>query len=181
MRLFVAIPLPEALADDLAALRPELPGARPVPAGNLHLTLAFLGEAPPAELAAIDAALAAVTGPAPRLHFTGLAPIEGRGSTVLAVELAHDPVLHALQSKVERALRAAGFELPRRRFRPHVTLARFRRPPDTLAATRISAQLAALGPPALPPLPVAAFCLFRSDLGHGPARYSELARYPIAP
>ena len=43
MRCFIGIPVPPALAATLTA-NPVPPTARPVPAANLHLTLAFLGE-----------------------------------------------------------------------------------------------------------------------------------------
>ncbi len=44
-KLFFALPA-EALAPDLVAWRDQLPWpGQPVPAANLHLTLAFLGEA----------------------------------------------------------------------------------------------------------------------------------------
>ena len=43
-RMFVAIELPAGLAGELAALDPRIPGLRWLPAGQLHLTLAFLGD-----------------------------------------------------------------------------------------------------------------------------------------
>ena len=47
MRLFVALDLPWELRERLAALGGGVPGARWVPADNLHLTLRFIGEVPP--------------------------------------------------------------------------------------------------------------------------------------
>ncbi|MCS6890944.1 MAG: RNA 2',3'-cyclic phosphodiesterase, partial [Rhodovarius sp.] len=44
LRLFVALPLPDALRHELAALASGIPGARWVPEENYHLTLRFIGE-----------------------------------------------------------------------------------------------------------------------------------------
>src|SRR5215470_15053104 len=44
MRLFVALPVPEEVADELLALQSGVPDARWVPAENFHVTLCFAGE-----------------------------------------------------------------------------------------------------------------------------------------
>ena len=63
MRAFVAIPLPDALRDELAAYAAQAArdlGARPTPAENLHATVHFLGAVRDADAAALTNALAPV-------------------------------------------------------------------------------------------------------------------------
>ena len=44
MRLFVALALPDAVADELLMMQEGVPGARWSDRENLHLTLRFIGE-----------------------------------------------------------------------------------------------------------------------------------------
>ena len=74
--------------------------------------------------------------------------------------------LNALQRRLERALTGRGFALERRRFAPHVTLAR--RVPE------LAGRPALFGTPAVER--VAALDLMLSELGGGPPRYTIIAR-----
>jgi 2'-5' RNA ligase len=82
--------------------------------------------------------------------------------------------LEALHGRLAAALHdAVGFEPERRRFLPHVTVARVRRGAAPRAAD-------------LPPAPSAAFAgealtLYRSYLGGRPVRYEVLARAGLRP
>ena len=134
MRAFVALELPEAFADEVAALARRLSGAcegRFLPAQNLHLTLAFLGEVVEADarraMAALDAACAGV-GPAP-LAAGGLGTFgRGRDATLwLGVE--KNAELMALARRVREELAARGLPYDEKGFLPHVTLARRARMP----------------------------------------------------
>ncbi|MBE0504193.1 MAG: hypothetical protein IBX46_08710 [Desulfuromonadales bacterium] len=58
MRLFIAIELPVELKTALVKLRRDLPGARWVPAAQIHLTLAFLGEVEEKKIEPLRAGLA---------------------------------------------------------------------------------------------------------------------------
>ncbi|MGV3540475.1 MAG: RNA 2',3'-cyclic phosphodiesterase, partial [Rufibacter sp.] len=62
LRLFVAAQLPPVLKTYLVQARQayEMPGIRPVPEENLHLTLYFLGNVPAAEVPVIKQKLATV-------------------------------------------------------------------------------------------------------------------------
>ncbi|WP_353474966.1 RNA 2',3'-cyclic phosphodiesterase [Salipiger sp. H15] len=125
MRCFLALPLPEALLPALLAVQEAVPVGRAVPEENLHVTLAFLGEVGEAALQELHMELEGQALPGCRLRVAGLESFGGRSPRLLAAEIAAEPGLVALHGRVVRACRAAGIELERRRFRPHVTLVRF--------------------------------------------------------
>ena len=122
MRLFVAIRLSPAVRDVLldaeAALRRRGRGTFTRPE-NLHLTLAFLGEAESA--APAQAALeAACTGGAVSLTVGGL----GHFDDIWWAGVRENARLEALALGVQDALRQAGYPVERRPWRPHITLVR---------------------------------------------------------
>jgi 2'-5' RNA ligase len=145
MRLFIALVPP---AEAVAAL-PKLPhGIQPVNADQMHLTLAFLGEQPSA--APLSAALERVMvhGP-PTLRLSGAGAFGNAVWLGLRGDLDR---LSVLAGDVQDAVRATGVELEQRRWRPHLTVGRWRdRGPDR--GPRSAALLAGLdgysGPSAL--------------------------------
>lgn len=176
-RLFVALDLPEearaalvewqarALAgrDDLRAVAPDA----------LHVTLAFLGHRPLGEVEAIASALGgAVEGlGAAHLEPVAVLGVPRRRPRLFAVDLA-DPGgrAGAINAAVSEALSAGGFyETERRRFWPHITVARVGR------AERQAAPITVPPPP--DEFTAREVVLYRSHLGRGPARYEALARF----
>jgi len=139
VRLFVALEIPSAVRDNLAALIKELgtletpsPGrkARWVRPANLHVTLKFIGEIPPAKLDAIRDALSTVRSEQPAyLRFRGLGffPSEKR-SRVLWASIEGPPNLVTLVGDIDERLETLGVARERRPFTPHLTLARFEPP-----------------------------------------------------
>ncbi len=132
MRAFVAIELPERLrrlVEDFAvAQRARLPKARWIPAANLHVTLAFLGEVDDLTLGRYCARLDDVASLHRQLRLrtdrAGAFPPRGR-ARVLWLGIGEDPELTSLQTGIADAIGLAIDEQP---FRPHVTMARCRRP-----------------------------------------------------
>lgn len=179
MRLFLAIPMPTQVAVALARVQDEIPIGRPVPEENLHLTLAFLGEIPVTRAEAVHEVLEGVSAAPVELTFGALAVIEPAQPRALVLDVVPSRRLVALQGSVVSAARRAGLDLPRRRFRPHVTLVRFAgrlTPPDEL---RLAAVLARLGLPRLWPVTAQSITLFQSHLRRDGALYEELAVYPL--
>ena len=80
-----------------------------------------------------------------------------------------------LRDKVELAVVRAGCPPERRKFKPHVTLARFRNG----APPRIGNFIQAYDRLSIGPFTVDAFTLFRSHLGSEKAYYEPLAEYPL--
>jgi RNA 2',3'-cyclic 3'-phosphodiesterase len=141
MRLFVAITPPkDALAEldaAIAALRADWPGLRWAGPEKWHLTLAFLGEVPDNRLVDLTERLERATG-----RYRVLTLRIGRGGAfpsaskarVFCAHIDGEPQaltdLGRLAASVAAAARRAGAPPPDegRRYRPHVTLARSKRP-----------------------------------------------------
>lgn len=102
---------------------------RTVPPGQLHLTLAFLGDVPDDAPAPLAAALDAATRPfrrfAARLHGVGAFP-HARRPRVVWVGVEDPRPLVDLALAVRGALEGAGFPGDGKDFRAHVTLGRMR-------------------------------------------------------
>ena len=95
----------------------------------------------------------------------------------MALDLARDAGLTALRDAVRAGARAAGIDLPRDRFRPHVTLRRAsRRVP--FDAARLPARLSDLGPPPMAPATATTVTLYGSTLTPDGPVYDALASYP---
>ena len=176
LRLFVGVPLPEAIRDRLAGLRAGLPGAKWVAPENMHLSLRFVGEVPRHQAEDIDHALAAVRGRPFDMTLAGV-DFFGTGDKVrvLWVGVRRSDALMHLQDKVESAVVRTGLDPERRKFKPHVTLARFKgRPGNHVGAYVENHDGFTAGP-----FPVDHFVLFRSHLGREGAHYEVLAEYPL--
>ncbi len=176
MRLFVALSLPDEVRARLAVLANGLPGARWVAPNNLHLSLRFLGELDGAEAADVDAALSRVQAPAFDMTLSGIGHFgEGRNLRALWVGVAPNPALMHLHDKVEKALVRTGLAPEGRKFKPHVTLARFKRNPGA----RLRDYLVDHGLLRLGPIPVRDFRLYSSFLSSQGALYRVEASYPL--
>ncbi|GIG61488.1 RNA 2',3'-cyclic phosphodiesterase [Longispora fulva] len=158
-----------AALDHVAAFAAGLDlGPRPAPRASLHVTIAFLGEAPPAPaLAAIETA-ASATGPFD-LRLVGGGSFTGRGSTVLWAGVAA-PALDGLAATVRRELDRYGVGYDDRPFRAHLTLGRLPEP--------VEPQLAALSAYSGPVSTIDSLALVSSLPGPDVA-YEDLASWPL--
>ena len=86
-----------------------------------------------------------------------------------------NPELMRLQAKVETALQRAGLEPERRKFKPHVTLARFKANPGLKLEEYISRNALFKAPA----FTVEGFTLFSSYLSGEGAIYRPEADYPL--
>lgn len=166
MRLFFALWPPRATAEALAGWAAEVQkqsGGRVTATENIHLTLAFLGDADPG-LAGLAAKQA--NG---RRHAL---PIEAakyvrRNEMVWVAPAAMPAPLTELVASLHGALRAASFRLEERPFAAHVTLIRNARMPQSL--------------PPLPAVewPVDEFLLVRSRTSSKGSTYEPVDRFPL--
>jgi 2'-5' RNA ligase len=143
LRLFCALLLPDdAVAELVAWQGRELAGAREarvVPPGNLHVTLAFLGGRPAADVEpVVDVLRAASSGAVPPV----LSPVRYRETRSVGMLVLADEGGHATRfaGRVGEELERLGFyERERREWLPHVTVLRFHTRP------RLSPTLPDLG------------------------------------
>lgn len=179
MRAFVAIDLPEHTRHAIATLQAGLRPGRKAPEENLHLTLAFLDDQPETVLRALHGALGALDLASFELTLAGLDMFGGKRPRLLFLRAAPTSALQALHLSVRRAAAEVGIDLPRERFRPHVTLARFRRDMLEEQAMQVGRFLAQHGDVALPLVEVQRFCLFGSSLHPEGAVHEVLAEYRL--
>ncbi len=177
MRAFVVIDLPEDVTDALSDLTSALPVGKAVPDDNLHLTLVFLGEQAEDLLEQLHHGLESIKIPAFDLQFDGLGTFGGEATKILFARIANNPALTELHRQVRRAAHHAGITLPRERYKPHVTLARFGRGGQWRDAERLEGFIAQHAQVGLPPFPVTGFSLFQSTLHRDGAIHEQLAGY----
>ena len=178
MRAFVALPLPEPWIAPLIRAQDAVRGGRAVEVDDLHLTLAFLDDQPEARLAALHETLEAARAEAVELRPLAFAAFGEARARLVALDLVATPELSALRDRVRSAVRMAGIDLPRERFRPHVTLVRFpaSAPPD---AARLPRAMAGLGRPEMAPEAARLVVLWGSTLTPEGPIYDPLATYPL--
>lgn len=206
MRLFVGIPLADAVERALAGITARLRSKQSLRGrastelrwtepDSWHITLQFLGNSTPAQFDLLKAGLAHVRSiPAPvQLGQLGFFDRSG----VLFADVVITPELAALQQNVAAATSRCGFIAEPRPFHPHITLARTtgnKRPrnwenkgpqADRREGVRrhenILRVLAARGGSA-PPLPrfvAREFVLYESHLGQEGSKYEIRQRFPL--
>ncbi len=176
MRLFVGLDLPWELRERLAGLAGGIPGARWVPPDNYHITLRFIGEVAAHQAEEIDILLAGLRARGFSLSLTGVGTFEKAGRPVaLWVGVERNPQLDLLQSKIETACQRAGLEPERRRFAPHVTLARL----DNAAEAKLVGWVQSHNLFRSEPVPVEHFTLFSSLLGKEASVYTAEVEYAL--
>lgn len=175
IRLFVALPLPEAVRGRLAALGAGVPNARWVSEGNMHLTLRFIGEVDETTAEEIHDHLTGVRGPRFDLRISGCGAFGDRQRVhTLWAGVEREPALVHLRDKVESAVVRAGRTPEGRRYSPHITLARLRDAPAERVQRFVQAHNLLNEV-----MPIDRFVLFSSRLGHGEPVYAAVAEYPL--
>ena len=176
MRLFVGLSFEKKTRLTLKLLASGLDGVRWVQPENLHLTLRFIGDVNFQDAVELDSVLAGITSEPFDLQFSGLGYFgKGHKPRALWVDIVPNTALSKLHKKVERGVISAGFGVEGRKFKPHVTIARFHgRKPRNLKS-----YLNANGAFSGVPVSVLSFTLFESFLGHLGSHYVALNEYPL--
>lgn len=131
-RLFLAIDLPSHLknfiAQEQARWKQVKSGVKWVKPNLLHLTLKFLGEVPEEQLPDISESLKTICNKHPSfslsLNGTGVFPTPARPKVFWIGLSGEINKLRALHSDIETGLAQIGFPAEKKKFSPHITLAR---------------------------------------------------------
>jgi 2'-5' RNA ligase len=182
MRLFVGLDLPYEMRRNLELLLHLLkPLARIQwsPLDNLHLTTKFIGEFPEARLEELKSALAAVPRSGGlRIAIRGLSWFPDADRPRVFVAGIHaPPELAALARDTALACEALGIAHEEKEFRPHLTLARIRRPEPL---TALKTEISRLPSEDFGAFQAESFHLYRSQLQPGGSIYTKLASFPLA-
>jgi len=127
-RLFIAIDLPDKIAESLVALDPHYRGLIFSAPSQIHLTLAFFAAVDPATADLLEEKLAAISFRAFFLPVTGLGTFSKQGTPhVLWIGVGHaHPHLFQLHKRVNEAALACNLPIEERAWTPHFTIARGR-------------------------------------------------------
>lgn len=174
--LFVGVHVPLEIAERLAALGGGVPGARWVPAENMHVTLRYIGEVDGVMADDIATGLAAVGGAPFDIAIEGVDRFGGKNDTrVLYAGVVPREPLKRLHDKIETILQRIGLPAEERRYHPHVTLARMKRTNQD----RVGRFLQTYGMLMTERFTVREFHLYASMRGHNGAVYSIEHSYPL--
>lgn len=127
IRLFIALPIPAEIRNELSRLACGIPGARWVAPENYHLTLRFVGNVDTDIAEDVDNALLRIDaeGVTVDLDSIGWFGTKKRPTTIVAKAVKSPELLH-LQRKIESAMVRIGLGPDERKFMPHITLARLK-------------------------------------------------------
>ncbi len=188
IRAFIAIELPRdmqtRLVELLHTLKQQIPsGVRWVPGGNIHLTLKFLGESSPNNIAILSKSLPALTSRYQSFDFhieqLGAFP-NLRRPRVIWVGVRAPTVLCDLQRSIERETQHLGYTPEERSFSPHLTLGRVNQNVTPEEVHQISTALSQQTVGDLGRVSVERIVLFRSELLPSGARYTPLANATLS-
>ncbi|OWU84490.1 hypothetical protein ATO6_12450 [Oceanicola sp. 22II-s10i] len=179
MRLFIAIDPPDPVRDALEDVQDHLRAGRLMDPETFHLTLAFLGETDETVAEDLHSELETLIAPAFDLTLSGLGTFGSDWPAVLWAGVADPGPVTDLHRAIRARVRMAGIELPRERFRPHVTLARFRKRPQPGEADALVQFLRAHAAFRSPSFTVDSFVLYHSTRTPEGPLHEELARYPL--
>ncbi len=174
-RLFIGLDIPPAQRMLLSFLQSGLDGARWVEASDLHITLRFIGDVSPSTADQIVDVLDQVRYPAPAIELGELACFGGTKPRSIYASVATDSRLMAFQAKLERLMQELGLPAEKRKFTPHVTLARF----GKIEPIEVARYLAQRGAFNAAPYRPTRFILYsaRDSVGGGPYHAEETFRF----
>jgi len=176
VRLFVALSIPDSVAQALLLMQGGVPGAHWQTREQLHLTLRFIGEVDDREANHIDEALSAISAPRFVLSLKGVGEFGGRKPHAIWAGAGEgvESIRH-LNRKIETAMQRIGLPGDTRKFTPHVTLARLR----AASVGRVMDWLADHALYASAPFAVNEFRLYSSTLTPNGSVYVPESVYPL--
>ena len=171
-RLFIALDLPDSVKEKLAALCYGIPEARWAKKEQFHLTLKFIGGVEGHIMEDIAQALSEIRFSPFEIRLSGLGCFPPKQAPrILWAGVESGEELGRLQKKIERRLFEIGIEQEKRKFSPHITLAKF----DQVPLSHIIPYLSEHGGFKTESLTVTHFSLYQSHLSPKGSIYERLA------
>ena len=137
-RLFTGLEIPAPIGQELSTCRGGLPGARWVDPENYHITLRFIGDVDHAMARDVFSILAeGRRRGALAVTLDELASFGGERPRAVFARAVPTSDLSDLQAEQERLIRRVGLPPEKRKFTPHVTLARLRRDASPIDVARL--------------------------------------------
>ena len=175
-RLFTGLQIPDSEVERLADLQGRLPGARWVDPDNFHVTLRFIGDVDGPTADAFVERLAEIEVPVLDLRVLGLASYGHKRPRVLYAAIEANDTLDRLYRAHERAACAIGLEPERRKFSPHVTIARL----NGTRPIELAQYLESYGANEGTPFRAKQFVLYSSRSGSGGGPYVLEEVFPLS-
>jgi RNA 2',3'-cyclic 3'-phosphodiesterase len=184
-RVFCAVELPaevrKQLEEHVLKLRKAVPdvAASWSRVENIHLTLKFFGNVALDRIPVISAAASRAAGEFSAFRIgvgnTGVFPRPSRAQVLWIGVSDPSGKLSAMQERLENECAAEGFPKEARAYRPHLTIARIRRPES--ARRLVDAHLQMNFP--ITDIEPNELILFRSELNPKGSKYTAISRHPI--
>src|SRR5690349_5628669 len=180
-RVFCAVELPDEvrarLQEHIARLRKEVPDAAASwsRVENIHLTLKFFGSVEVKRIEKISAAAERAVKEFSTFQIdvggTGVFPRPSRPQVLWVGVVDPSGQLSALQEKFEDECAAAGFPKEDRAYKPHLTIARLRKPEGgrNLAEAHLSMRFETIG------VNLRELVVFRSELSPKGSKYTVIS------
>jgi|SRR5208337_417797 len=194
MRIFIGIDLDHEvrgrIARFLEGVQGFAPEARWVHPESLHITLKFIGEQTPEQVAAIAERLRRVESGAFDIRFGGYGFFpSAKAARVFWIGINSGPQLAELAGRIDMAVFELGIPREDRAFSPHLTLARgggksgspkWRKGdgPNLIFAA-LEKRLAAMGEIDFGAMTAHEFILYQSQLSPGGSKYTKLGCFPL--
>ena len=174
-RLFFGLEVPPEIKGRLLKLRSAVPGAKWQSAEQLHITLLFLGPVNQEDLEAVAGSARDIKSEPFRLDVTGVNCFgqPQRPKNLWAGVQPEAPVAGLNKGLLAR-MEKFGFGPERRVFRPHITLARFKRQAGSVESLLCEYRDSQFGQ-----FQVTEFVLFESKTGSAGSVYSVIERFPL--
>ena len=123
LRLFAALPVPDAVCDRLLALQTGLDGARWRDQEHFHITLAFFGEMNEPFAEELDDKIGEIACPQFDLEIEGVGWFGRKEPHSVFATVKRTPALDQLASSCRKIGAQLGLRKNERPFKPHITLA----------------------------------------------------------
>jgi len=173
-RLFFGLEIPARIKARLLKTTAEMSAAKWQSVEQIHITLLFLGDVEEERLSAVCEAARNIPLAPFELSVTGLGcfgqPCAPRN---LWAGVQPTAPVASLHSAIKGQMENLGLTTESRAFRPHITLARFKRQPGS-----VQGLLAEYGETAFGSFQVDQFVLFESEQGSGGSVYTVIERFP---